>query len=325
MNKLYKLLIGIATLYLGTCVLAFEVRADANLLFSETFEDSNFSARGWYDNTAQITTTTTHYDGSACLQWAWAVGDITPAGGASMRKQFTASDSVYVSYWVKHSSNWVGSQTTTHPHLFYILTDASTAYNQLAWTKTTAYIEENSGVPRMALQDGQNVNTSGTLPDNLCSTTENRAVDGCNGSCDGYPAGSCYAQSGGYMNGRLFDASKVYFSDTAGSYYKGDWHHVEAYFQMNTMVNGIGQANGILRYWYDGTLIIDHSDVIIRTNQNATMKFNQFVLGPYMGVASPVAQTMWIDDLTVYTTRPGDSSDTTPPATPSGVQLKVVN
>lgn len=325
MNKLYKLLIGVATLYLGTCVLAFEVRADANLLFSETFEDSNFSARGWYDNTAQTTTTTTHYEGSACLQWAWATGDVTPAGGASMRKLFTSSDSVYVSYWVKHSSNWVGSQTTTHPHLFYILTDASTAYNQLAWTKTTAYIEENSGIPRMALQDGQNVNTSGTLPDNLCSTTENRAVDGCNGSCDGYPAGSCYAQGGGYMNGRLFDASKVYFSDTAGSYYKGDWHHVEAYSQMNTIVNGIGQANGILRYWYDGALIIDHSDVIIRTNQNANMKFNQFVLGPYMGVASPVAQTMWIDDLTVYTSRPAGSSDTTSPATPSGVQLKVVN
>jgi hypothetical protein len=106
------------------------------------------------------------------------------------------------------------------------------------------------------------------------------------------------------MNGRIFDASGVFFSDTAGPYYKGDWHHVEAYFQMNAIAGGKAQSNGVVRYWYDGTLVIDHSDVILRTNQNATMKFNQIILGPYMGVASPVAQTMWIDNLSVVTARP---------------------
>jgi PKD repeat protein len=305
-----------------TSYITVNAGSSGTTLFSDSFDNSSFSARGWYDNTAQVTTTSQHYEGTGALQWAWAVGDITPTGGASMRKLFTASDSVYVSYWVKHSSNWVGSNLSTHPHLFYVLTDTSDAYSQLAWTKTTAYIEENSGVPRLGLQDGANVNKTGTLPNNLCSTTENRAVNGCNGNCDSHTTGSCYAQSSEYMNGRYFDASGLYFSDTAGPYYKGDWHHVEAYFQMNSIVGGVAQADGVVRYWYDGTLIIDHADVIIKTNQNASMKFNQFILGPYMGVASPVAQTMWIDNLTVSTSRSGDASA---PAIPSGVQIQILN
>jgi len=31
------------------------------------------------------------------------------------------------------------------------------------------------------------------------------------------------------------------------------------------------------------------------------MQFNQFIIAPWIGVGSPVAQTMWVDDLTVAT------------------------
>ena len=32
----------------------------------------------------------------------------------------------------------------------------------------------------------------------------------------------------------------MYFQDVAGPNYKGDWHYVEAYFKLNSIVNGKG-------------------------------------------------------------------------------------
>jgi hypothetical protein len=50
--------------------------------------------------------------------------------------------------------------------------------------------------------------------------------------------------------------------------------------------------------------VIDRRDVLLRTGANASMQFNQFVIAPYIGDGSPVAQSMWIDDLTVGAGRP---------------------
>ena len=47
---------------------------------------------------------------------------------------------------------------------------------------------------------------------------------------------------------------------------------------------------------------------MIRTGEHPDMKFNQFLLAPYIGCGSPVEQTMWIDDLTVATCRPDTNS-----------------
>jgi hypothetical protein len=69
-------------------------------------------------------------------------------------------------------------------------------------------------------------------------------------------------------------------------------------------------ANGVVRYWYDNQLIIDHDDVMMRTAQYPEMKFNQLLLAPWIGDGSPVDQTFWIDNLTIATSRP--VSDLTP-------------
>ena len=75
---------------------------------------------------------------------------------------------------------------------------------------------------------------------------------------------------------------------------------VEAFFQLNSIQNGIGQPDGIARYWLDGQLIIDVTDTYLRTGAHPTMAFMELLIAPYIGGAgSPVAQTMWIDDLTV--------------------------
>ena len=69
------------------------------------------------------------------------------------------------------------------------------------------------------------------------------------------------------------------------------------------IVGGKGVNDGIVQYWFDGRPVIDRHDVLLRTGANPTMQFNQLVIAPYIGDGSPVAQSMWIDDLTVATGR----------------------
>lgn len=290
------------------------------VLFQEAFEDSNFSARGWYDNTTLSLSTTEHISGStASLQYRWTLGSTVPINGGSARHLFTLTDSVYVSYWVKYSSNYTGMNKTYGPHEFYLLTDQNTAYSGLAYTHLTAYIEHNEGVPLLTIQDGDNIDETKIGVD-LIATTEARAVAGCNGTLpDGYATLSCYSAGTVHWNGKQWKAPGIYFSDTPGPTYKNSWHKVEAYFKLNSIQNGKGQPDGIVQYWYDGQLLIDRSNVIMRTGQHPTMKFNQFIMAPYMGDGSPVDQTFWIDDLTLATSRPASN---TPPAAPTNLTVQ---
>src|SRR6185503_7049046 len=88
---------------------AFAVTA-GQVLFQETFEDANFASRGWYDNAAMATTTAQHIAGSTrALEAHFLAGAATPTWGGAARRLFTATPTLYVSYWVKYSDNWVGS------------------------------------------------------------------------------------------------------------------------------------------------------------------------------------------------------------------------
>ena len=60
-----------------------------------------------------------------------------------------------------------------------------------------------------------------------------------------------------------------------------------------------------MRGWFDGKLVIDWSDVVLRSADFPKMQFNQFLLAPYFGPGLlPHAQTLWIDELAVGTERP---------------------
>jgi hypothetical protein len=180
-----------------------------------------------------------------------------------------------------------------------------------AWTRLTGYIEENRGIPQLLIQDGQNIDKT-QIGQNLLNLTEIRAVAGCNGDSDGHGKGDCYRCGSEYCNGKGWKAGGIYFSNEPGPYYKNAWHHVEAYFKLNSISNGKGLADGVVKYWFDNQLIIDHSDVMMRTGQYPEMKFNQFLLAPWIGDGSPVDQTFWIDNLIVATGRVG-GSPTSPP------------
>ncbi len=278
----------------------------SGVFFQENFDDANLAARGWYDNTSVAITTSDHFGASGgSLLYHFALGATTPANGASIRHTFGPSSSMYVSYYVKYSSNWVGSAHTYQPHEFYALSSMDSAYQGLSVDWMTLYIEhnyQNGGQPVMAMQDNKAINTLlGALPINLIALTENRSTGGCNGVSESNITTNCFILPPWYNSKQL--TGPVEFQPNPGAGYKGDWNHVEAYFQLNTISNGIGQADGVMQYWFDGNLVIDRHDILFRTGARASLQWNQLVIAPYIGDGSPVDQSMWVDSLTVAAAR----------------------
>lgn len=295
--------------------------ADTTTLFTESFENNSLAARGWYDNTGHGTIVSGGQSGK-CLQWSWGAGQTAPTNGAAVRKKFAATDSLYVSFYIKFQSTWRGSQKPYHPHMIYIPSNLDPDYSPLADNYLNTYIEAVSDVgspytirPAIAIQDNKRVNTScGSLPCNLTTTTENRSVAYCNGCKSGANCGTgvCY-NDGSWYSANLWGAS-------TSSIPTNQWVHVETYFKMNTISGNLGQADGVMKMWIDGVNIINYSNIVYRTNQDATKKWSQFVLAPYIGDGSPIAQTMWIDELTVGTGEP-NGEDPTKPSPPTNLRI----
>jgi len=292
----------------GTAAITVTASGGGTVLFQETFEDTAFASRGWYDNTGMATTTAQHNAGSTrALEAHFLTGAMTPTWGGAARHLFPATPTVYVSYWVKYSDNWVGSGQPYHPHEFMIMSDLDDDYNGPSYSWLVAYIEhnyQNGGIPRLSLQDSKAINTSyGAPPINLIGITENRSTGGCNGVVETNVVTTCYNTPPWY-NGKELHASRVWFQPTPGPGYKGSWNHVEAYFAINSIVGGIGQADGVAQYWFNGTLVLDRHDILFRTGARPNINFHQFLIAPYIGDGSPADQYMWVDDLTVATSKP---------------------
>jgi hypothetical protein len=286
----------------------------AATLFEETFADTNFSQRGWYDNTAMALSTTEHMPGSiSSAALTFTAGGNGPTSGGSMRKLFTETDSIYVSYWQKYSSNWIDQAGGVGHHEIYLLTNQDGAYSNLAFTHLTGYLESwgtagqaVSGTPHVTFQDGANIDQTKISID-LTKTTESRSANGCNGLLDSYFTTTCYnSGTGTYWNGK-------YLSGTSAVFTLGQWHHVEAYIKLNSIVNGKGVTDGTVTYWLDGQQIISNTNVLMRTGQYPNMKFNQIVIAPWLGNGSPGNQSFWLDDLLVATSKPGSITSPSPP------------
>jgi hypothetical protein len=300
MFKKIILLINLLLVFVST----FTYTQEKKILFFEGFEDTEFQSRGWYDHLKGALSTKEHVPGSkSSLECKFLQGERGPVGGTPGRHLFEETDGVYLSYYVKYSANYIGSGKPYHPHEFHFITNKNNIYVGPAFTNLTTYIEQNGGVPLLGIQDCENIDQSQIGVD-LTDISEERGVAGCNGSSDGYPD-DCYKHGELHRNGKHWRAGKVYFSDEDGKYYKNDWHFIEAYFKLNSIKNGKGVNDGIIRYWFDGDLIINHNDVLLRTSKHSDMMFNQFLIAPYIGDGSPVEQTMWIDNLTVATSRIG--------------------
>ncbi len=292
------------TLFILLVVLQTATTNAQTSFFHESFDDESYTQRGWYDNNKLVISSSEHIKSStASVEFHFLKGARTATSGGGIRHLFSPSNEVYLSYWIKYSLNWTGSNKPYHPHQFHFVTTEDDKYVGPAYTTLTLYIEENEGHPLLAFQDARNIDTAHIKID-LSQTSEKRALAGCNGSSDAYPAGDCY-QSGAYwFNGKQWKSPLTCFTQDQGPYFQNDWHHVEAYFRLNSIENDRAQADGIAQYWFDDSLIIDVRNTMFRTAQHPNMMFNQFLMAPYIGDGSPVDQTMWVDELSVGDRRP---------------------
>jgi hypothetical protein len=171
------------------------------------------------------------------------------------------------------------------------------------------------GVPMLALQDSLNVDPNCILRNDdsfvgcngdfaTYPFTEMRSVCSCNGLIGDVDVRDCFNSGTYWYSARAWNADQPWFTDAAGPNYKGDWHHVEAYFEMNSIQGGAGVPDGRIRWWHDGATIISSDAILFRTAANATIRFDQFLMLPYIGDGSPVAQSFWVDDLSVWTAPP---------------------
>lgn len=264
------------TLRLASIALVAAVAAAAQpspALFREGFEDDRLPERGWYDGTRFKISTQEPRAGRGCIEYHWPGRGTVPDTTGGMRRLFPASDSVYLRFSIRLSKGWGWSGRDYHPHLMHFLTTENGKYHGPAASHLTVYIEPQGGRLRLAAQDIQNAQA---------------------------PHGLTQGPLKGGFNGKMYDSRDVLFTDDR-------WHVVEAYFKLNSLDLRNDRANpdGEVRGWFDGKLVIDRRDVVLRSPDFPNMQFNQFLLTPYFGPGLlPHEQTLWIDDLAVGRTPP---------------------
>lgn len=263
----------IIALSLGAASVA---RADDDrgaVLFQESFDNADLAKRGWYDLNAVRIAGGAHA-GPGCIEYEWASAEAGVQGSSPARRLFPPTDRVYLRYYLKLSDGWGWSGRSYHPHLTHFLTTENGKWHGPAASHLTLYIEPVAGKLRLAAQDIQNKDQ---------------------------PHGLTQGPIRGGYNGRFYDSKDVLFRDD-------QWHCVEAYFQLNTLDRDRDRPNadGVVRGWFDGRLVVDRADVVFRTTDFPNMKFNQFLMAPYFGPGLlPHPQTLWIDELVVGTKRIG--------------------
>jgi hypothetical protein len=289
-----------------TSAVTVTVSTGSTTLFSEGFEDTNIASRGWFDatNIAVATDARPGSSGTHVLQYHWSVGDVAPQGIGTTRHDFTPSNSVYLSYWVKTSTSFVQSG-----HLFYFLTTADDHYIGPSVSHLTTYDQYSYAggnfTANIETADVLMIDTTKINVD-LFGITENRSIAGANGKHEVNDATSTvtwdlYRNGSQWMDAKYLHPNTPVFTDAT----KNSWHHIESYQQMNSIVGGVAQQDGVFQYWVDGVLVMDRHNAYFRTGANPTMQFRTFLMGPWLSLgAATVDQYVWIDDLLVATAHP---------------------
>jgi hypothetical protein len=251
------------------------VKAD-DLFFNESFEDANLDKRGWYDGDA-VRIVGGAAAGKGCIEYEWKGGDDSRSGSSTKRHLLDPSDQVFIRFYLKLSKGWGWSGRNWHPHLLQFMTTENGKWHGPAGSHLTLYIEPVNGKLRLATQDTQN---------------------------NDMPHGVTQGPIRGRFNGMIYDSAESLFNDD-------QWHCIEAQFKLNTLALKHDRPNrdGILRGWFDGKLVVEHTDVVFRSTDFPKMKINQFLMAPYFGPGLlPHPQRLWIDELAVGAKRIGLTS-----------------
>jgi len=245
----------------------------AAVLFTENFDDPNLPQRNWYDGT-NFRIVGDAFAGKGCIEYEWRERDSQPSASSGARHLFEPTDEVWLRFYLKLSKNWGWTGRSYHPHLLHFLTTENSKFHGPAASHLTLYVEPVNGKLRLAATDIQNQNM---------------------------PHGLTQGPLRGGYNAMVYDSREALFTDDK-------WHCIEASFKLNTLdlPNDRPNSNGIVRGWFDGKLVVDHTNVVLRSTDFPAMKFNQFLMTPYFGPGLlPHPQKLWIDELAVSTKRIG--------------------
>lgn len=262
MNKKYMLLIS------GLLVTLFTAQVSDKILLKESFDNGQLVKRGWYDGTACRISPMTKL-GKGCIEYEWLKEIQGVKGSSSQRHAIAPVEEVYIRYYLRLSKGWQWTGVNYHPHLTHFLTTENGEFDGPAATHLTLYIEPVNGKLRLGAQDIQN---------------------------EHMPHGLTQGPLKGGFNGMLYDSKDVLFTDD-------QWHCIEAYFKLNSLdfKNDAPNKDGIVRGWFDGKIVIEYTDVVLRSTDFPAMKFNQFLIAPYFGPGLlHNAQKLWIDELEIY-------------------------
>ncbi len=241
----------------------------AGILVNESFEDAKLQDRGWYDGT-QFRIVDAAAAGKGCLEYEWLKAGGGTSGSSAVRHLFEPTDEIYLRYYIKLSKGWGWSGRDYHPHMTHFMTTENPPFHGPAASHLTTYLEPVNGKLRLALTDIQNKDA---------------------------PHGLTQGPLMGGYNGKMYDSKEKLFTDD-------QWHCVEAQYKLNTldMAKDKPNADGIIRGWFDGKLVVEHTDVVFRTTDFPKMKFNQFIMAPYFGPGLlPHPQKLWIDEMVIST------------------------
>jgi len=264
--------LGLVAIVAPPTALAAQARPQG-VFFSESFEDADLAGRDWYDGT-QFRIVGDALAGTGCIEYEWTDSQSPVRGSSAVRRLFEPIEEVAIRFCLKLSQGWGWSGQNYHPHLTHFMTTENSKWHGPAASHLTLYIEPVGGKLRLAAQDIQNADK---------------------------PHGLTQGPLRGGYNGKFYDSQGVLFKDDR-------WHCVEEYFELNTLdlANDRPNRDGIVGGWFDGRLVIDHTDVVLRSTDFPNMKFNHFLLAPYFAPGLlPHAQKLWIDELAVGPQRLG--------------------
>ena len=256
--------------------IAQKAAAPANpkdVLVAESFDDDALLKRGWYDGD-HFRIAEGAQAGKGCIEYEWPAGGTTATSSSVVRRLFEPTDEVYIRFYLRLSKDFGWTGKGFHPHLIQFLTTENLKFAGPAATHLTLYVEPCEGKLRLAAQDIQNKDA---------------------------PHGLTQGPLKGGYNGTLYDSKDVLFTDD-------QWHCIEAHFKLNTLDLKADRSNrdGVVRGWFDGKLVIDRNDVVLRSTDFPKMKMNQLMMAPYFGPKLlPHAQTLWMDEMAVSRQRVG--------------------
>ena len=282
------------------------IQSGGTLLFSEDFNDSAFASRGWYDLAAPFVLDSVNpHSGASAARFTFQQGSTSAEISHVGRRLFTPTSQVYIEYWVRYSSNYIGSGQTFHPHEWLFLTNEDSAFVGPSSTRLSSYVETRylNGNINGALAHTDNVNIDqANIGVDLTQITELRGANGCNGLLENTQSTvSCFDSGGGvFVGGRLWDTPGPIILDAD----KTNWNKIGAFFKLNTLSGGKANIDGVMQMFVNDILVLNFPNMVMRTGEFPNMLYEQLFLGPFIGTGSPVTQSIYYDDLLIATEKP---------------------